>query len=95
MGSVPGLFYGALQRIPWVFACFTVIDANRNLSTTTNYNTQSGPIHVTDGAGEAPEDKASLKKIISGSAKIASANGSMRLELDDASIPALRKELIL
>jgi len=60
------------------------IDPNRN-PVATNYNNQPGPIHVTNGAGGAPEGKASVSTTISASAKIVSAYGYTRLELKDAS----------
>jgi hypothetical protein len=60
------------------------IDANGN-ALATNYNNQSGPIHITNGAGGAAEGKASVKSTIAASAKIVSAYGYARLELKDAS----------
>jgi hypothetical protein len=60
------------------------IDANGN-PLATNYNNQPGPIHVINGAGGAPEGKATVKTAISASAKIVSGFGYARLELKDAS----------
>ncbi|CAF0938170.1 unnamed protein product [Adineta steineri] len=60
------------------------IDANGN-PIAYNYDNQPGPIHIINGAGGAPEGKASVKTPISASAKIVSAFGFARLELKDAS----------
>ena len=60
------------------------IDANGD-PLATNYNNQPGPIHVTNGAGGAPEGKANVTTTNSASAKIVSAYGYTRLELKDAS----------
>ncbi|CAF0737657.1 unnamed protein product [Adineta steineri] len=60
------------------------IDANGN-PVSTNYYNQTGPIHVTNGAGGAPEGKASVDTTIDASAKIVSAYGYTRLELIHAS----------
>jgi hypothetical protein len=50
-----------------------------------DYNNRPGPIHIINGAGGAPEGKASVKTAISASAKIVSGFGYARLELKDAS----------
>lgn len=50
-----------------------------------NYNNQPGVIHITNGAAGGPEGVAKIKTAIDASAKIVSAYGYTRLELQDAS----------
>jgi hypothetical protein len=60
------------------------IDANGN-PLANDYNNRPGPIHITNGAGGAPEGRALVKTTISASAKIVTGFGYAQLELKDAS----------